>query len=542
MQKFFFIFVLLATIQAKAQDCGLCGDHTLVNFQKIEWLGIEKPDDSVLLNEYDKLEDLWWIVLRRCEDFFPKGNCIELSPTFRNSEGGGGAKTNKYSMYGTIIHVSNEYVLRLFIRPACSEEEIGSAEIRFQMYPFFDLDKIATEAAHKIVPELLNIYEFERKRRASGNYGLGGDLSGGQIQINFSKKMVKGEEKRIVLTLMDCDEEPLRNRVISTAGTTGGFFTPATFKTDDEGKAIAKFKMTTDKVAILKASSEVKNVWGCDDLYTGTAVVTAIEGTPVKVSINYQQNETKALKRATLPGVQIKGGEKTEVVTMKHRSVLYYFPSKTDLEQGFLVNVEKQGYYIGMSNEPPSTDGKAIFATESGVYTYTKSVQSARISGMVGNVEMVRGEEDGEDRHVIASASLGSPSEVMFFLGSQNEPPSFMWSVEYPATDGNSGGGAATIVKGDSTVKWEVNRITDANSIYKTEYVLSLTLYAAEELKKGDQAMKELFGFKLDELARAIDPTKPAGKTENMAFASGSQSIDVRILSPYEDSSLKRKK
>ena len=538
MQKIILIFFLLAAIQVKAQDCGLCGDRTLVNFQKIEWLGIEKPEDSVLLNEWNKLEDLWWVILRRCEDFFPKGNCVELSPTFRNSEGGGGAKNNKYTMYGTIVHVGGDYVLRLFIMPACSEEEIGSAEIRFQMYPFFDLDKIATEAAHKIVPELLKIYEFERTRRASGNYGLGGDLSGGQIQINISKKMAKGEEKRIVLTVIDCDERPLRNRMISTAGTTGGIFTPATFKTDGEGKAIAKFKMTANKIAVLKASCETKNVWGCDDLYTGTAVVTAIDGAPVKVSINYQQNETRTLKRATLPGIEIKGGEETEVVSMKHRTVLYYFPSKKDLEEGFLVNAAKEQ----LSDETLDSNAKTIFATESGSYNFTKSVQSARISGMVGNIEMVRGEEDGEDIQVSGSASLSHPSEVMFFLGSQNEPPSFMWNVQYPANGENVAGGGAAIVKGDNGAKWEVNRITEPNSIYKTEYVLSLTLYAAEELKKGDQAMKELFGFKLDELAKAIDPTKPTGKTENMASASGSQSIDVRILSPYEDSSFKRKK
>lgn len=66
-----------------------------------------------------------------------------------------------------------------------------------------------------------------------------------------------------------------------------------------------------------------------------------------------------------------------------------------------------------------------------------------------------------------------------------------MWHVEYPATNGNIAGSGATIVKGEEGVQWKVNKITDPKSIYKTEYLLSLTLNAADELKKGNKAMKD---------------------------------------------------
>jgi hypothetical protein len=92
--------------------------------------------------------------------------------------------------------------------------------------------------------------------------------------------------------------------------------------------------------------------------------------------------------------------------------------------------------------------------------------------------------------------------------------------------------GGAIIIKGEEGVQWVANKISDPNSPYKTEYLLSLKLDAAEELKKGNKAMKGLFGIDLDGLTGVLDPTNPQS---NMAGASGSQTIMVRILSPYAD-------
>jgi hypothetical protein len=106
-----------------------------------------------------------------------------------------------------------------------------------------------------------------------------------------------------------------------------------------------------------------------------------------------------------------------------------------------------------------------------------------------------------------------------------------MWNVQYPGTGPDQiVGGGASITKGEEGVEWIVNRITDPNSLYKTEYLLKLKLDAAEELKKGNKAMKELFGFDLDKLTGIIDPTNPQS---DMAGARGVQTITVRILSPY---------
>lgn len=65
MKKIVLIFILSLTIRATALECEPCGERTLVNFQEIKWLSIQKPEDLVLLNEWSKLYDLWHLISQR---------------------------------------------------------------------------------------------------------------------------------------------------------------------------------------------------------------------------------------------------------------------------------------------------------------------------------------------------------------------------------------------------------------------------------------------------------------------------------------------
>ncbi len=533
MKKILLILILLVNIRANAQECQNCGETTAIAFQKIEWLAIQKPEDPVMLEQWEKLEILWSEISYQFDQFFKNDNCVYIRQTLKTPQASYAGSNYKYAIYGIIIQSLSDYVLRLWMQPVCSNKQIAETEVRFQIYPVLDIDKITQQAAAQLGPQIKKIHDYEKSQRDRNNYGLGGDLWGGYISIMMDNKLAKGEETRVVLQVVDCDLDVLKNKEISTAGTVGGVFTPAKFTTDNQGTAIVKFKMTTDKTAYIKAACETKNVWGCDDLYTGTVAVEGVSGAPLKVSINYFQNETKTLKRGTLPGIRIKGGEEAEMTDMAHRTVLYHFPSEKSLKEGFLINTEKEGYYIGLNDEVPDPNIKTVYVTESGFYSFSKNVQNAKITANIGDVEAVRAEEEGSDEQYFAGASLKHPSEVMFFLGNKDEPPSFMWNVEYLSANGDiAGGGSMFIRKGDEGVQWKVNKITDPNSIYKTEYLLSLRLDAAQELKKGNKAMKDLFGTDLDGLTGIIDPTNPQS---NMAGASGSQMISVRILSPYPE-------
>lgn len=529
MKRILFVFIVSITIKASAQECKNCGERTAIGFHKIEWLGIQKPEDPVMLGQWEKLNDLWPEISYKFYQLFKNDKCLVIDQVIANN-------FFTYNIFGIIVKSTNDYFLKLWIQPVCSNKILAETAVHFQIYPVMDVDRISQQAVAQFGPLLKVIDDFEVKERNARNYGLGGDLLGGQIMITMDNKMAKGEETRVVMKVLDCDGTVLNNKEITTKGTSGGIFTPSKFMTDAEGTAIVKFKMLTDKTAIVKASCETKNVWGCTDLYTGSEVVEGIGGLPVKVSIHYEENETRTMKRATLPGIKIKGGEEAEMIKMEHRTVLYYFPSKKNLEEGILVDAQK----IEIPKEEPHLQAKTVYVTESGWFYFTKTVQNAHIMGMAGNIEMVVGEEKGEETSYYGEASLQHPSEVIFHLGNQNEPPSFIWNVQYPASDGeNMAGSSALFIKGEEGVKWEVNKITDPKSIYKTEYNLSLTLDAAEELKKGNKAGKELFGFDVDDLTKILDPTNPQS---NMAGASGKQTITVRILSPYEETKTTIKK
>jgi len=193
----------------------------------------------------------------------------------------------------------------------------------------------------------------------------------------------------------------------------------------------------------------------------------------------------------------------------------------------------KEGFLVKAENVDPDPGSKTEYVLESGYYSFSKNVQTAYIMGMVGDKAVVADQEKGSQQKFEGYASLKHPSEVFLFKGDAGNPPQFSWIVQYPAKSGEDiASGGAIIIKGEEGVQWVVNKISDPNSPYKTEYLLSLKLDTAEELKKGNKAMKGLFGIDLDGLTGVLDPTNPQS---NMAGASGSQTIMVRILSPYAD-------
>jgi hypothetical protein len=131
--------------------------------------------------------------------------------------------------------------------------------------------------------------------------------------------------------------------------------------------------MGSGKSAIIDAHHVYQKPYGCEGVKLGS---TPIGGIPIKVEVSYVQNETKTIKRATLPDIKIKGGEETEQYIMFHNAVLYHYPSPSSLKEGFLVKAK---------NEDPDPGSKTEYVLESGYYSFSKNVQTAYIMGMVGD-------------------------------------------------------------------------------------------------------------------------------------------------------------
>lgn len=119
-------------------------------------------------------------------------------------------------------------------------------------------------------------------------------------------------------------------------------------------------KWVQEKTAIIDAHSIYEKPYGCEYVKLGS---TPIGGVPIKVELNYVQNETHWIKRATLPGIKIKGGLETEQYVMFHNAVIYHYPSASNLKKGYLVMAE---------NTDPEPGSKTEYVLETGYYDFTK--------------------------------------------------------------------------------------------------------------------------------------------------------------------------
>jgi hypothetical protein len=464
-----------------------------------------------------------------------EGETLIMGQTYTNLPlPGDVSRFGNYLLCGYVKSQGDEYIMHIELQAACSRKVVASASVPFQLSASSDyMMGIANQAASQLLPIEDKIKQFELKERKENEMVALDDGLAESIIINPKKtKLGAGEETELEISLKDCDGMPLANRKIIftkgslggipiSSGTTGGIVSPSSVITDANGKAKARFKMGNGKTAIIDAYHIYQKPYGCDGVKLGSTTIGTV---PIKIEITYLQNETKTLKRATLPGIKIKGGDETEQTTMFHTTVLYHFPSASALKEGFLVSAENDNPYPGSTSK---------YVTESGYYSFSKQTQTAIILAMVGNTAVVQAVEKGSQQNINGTASLQYPSQLFFFKGNGREPAAFSWNVQYPASPAEEiGYGGMTLIKGDDGVQWVVKPVTDINSPYKTEYFLSLKLDAAEELKKGNKAMKEFFGVNLDEMTTVIDPTDPK---QDMAGARGTQLITVKILSPYKD-------
>ena len=478
----------------------------------------------------------------------PDKNSIELTPlvdeqqilkvgqTYTNLPPSGDvSRFGDYLITGFVKPAGAGYIMHIELQTACSRKTVAFAEVPFQSSASSDYTmSIVQQALAKLSPLTEKIKQFELKEREKDDKVAFASMETDEIKIKPKKRNLGvGEQTELEITMQDCDGHPLGNREIvftkgsiegmAIPGTTGGTVTPERVITDAGGKAKATFKMGTAKSAMINAHHLHNKPIGCPYAKLGSFPIGSI---PVKVVLSYFENESQTVRRGTLPGVYVEGGDETQSTNAAHTSIFYHFPSAAALKKGHIILVD---------DEHPEPDSKTEYIRDDGYYEYKKTETDAIIKAKLGNQTVVQDTEKGNNASFSALSNTKYHSTVMFTKGTANEPPMFVWNVLYPAQqDGEDFtiGLGMNINKGDEGVQWLENKITDPNGPYKTEYLITVKLDAAEELKKGNKAMKDLFGFNTDELTTAIDPTKPK---KDMVTATGSRSITVRILSPYSE-------
>jgi len=518
MKHFYHAFIVgficvLAASEAPAQE-KLCNRAAPLYFM-FEQVDVQEPEDATHREQYAKIAILKSKTLELVQGN-PSFSVIPISD-YRKVKGQKG-----YVLVATLYYDKGrkDYRFSLTLLTMCGIQIID-LEAPFQMYPSWDPEHEASRGVTALF-EKINIRDWELHERATKKVGLGGDHRGGEISMDMERGLMKGQTTNVIVRVKDCDGQFLPNKKITTAGTTGGTFTPATFTTNDDGTAFVKFTKTGDRTAIAKAQCETNSVWGCKDLYTGTNVIGGIDGTPVKIELVYMENVINTVKRATLPGVKIVGGEETEANFMVHYTTLYHYPSQKMLKEKYLVETSEN------DGDRPQT----LYAYESGWSKWEKITEPAFI--VAGPANMVQATEKGEQTIHSGSPDGMTASEITFYLGKKGDslnPPTFEWNVQYETSNDGLAAGSVNLVKGDTSVKWKETKITDPKSPYKMKYEITQVIDVLTEMKQGNKAMKELFGFDLDKLTGILDPTNPQS---GMAGATGTRAIRVTIWSPYE--------
>ncbi|MGI8601112.1 MAG: hypothetical protein ACR2KB_17800 [Chitinophagaceae bacterium] len=441
-----------------------------------------------------------------------------------------------YITTGAVQKQGIGYVVILQLQTACSRKPVASVSIPFEANAATDFGNIGQQAANRLSPLIDKIKEFELKEREENStVALGNDGLNKRITITpKKKKLAIGEETEIELTMVDCDGQPLKDRDISFAATTlkgfaiksttGGKVTPSVVKTDINGKAKAVFKMGSGSSAIINAHYLFTKPNCSEHAKIGSY---PIGGTPVMVELYYNQDETKTLKAPSLTGIKnLTEVMEVEQTVMNHRSVFYQYPTASSLKAGFLVSTERS---------ESGTKLKTEFVSESGSYFFKRTANEVLVkpdANWIDGKQVLQEKNEAELRGV---ASIKYPSDVFFFKGNQYEPAYFSWTVSYPDDLSTPGsdledmvGADFKIEKGEKGAVWSVNKITDPESPYKTEYIISMKLDAATENKKAREAMKGLFGVDFENLLSAPGQ-------DGLVEAAGERTFIVKILSPYAD-------
>ena len=452
---------LFFSVKLTAQECA-CGEKTAIGLYAVDWSSIQKPDDKVLLEQWQKLGYPLSSELAYQFDMQLKSNCFFQVQLGKGTQPHSFATVWNYIIYGLVMYKSGDYILKLWMQPSCSDKILAETDVKFQLYPVLDIDRVTQQAVAQFIPLLKVIDGFESKERASKNYGFGGDIWGGKITIlPINNVLRKGEETEVFMQVRDCDGEILRNKEISTQGTTGGVFTPAKFKTNAKGEAKTKFKLTSDKEALLKAQCETKNVWGCQDLYTGTEIINLTKG-GYRVNVGYKRMGSETINANTDEDAIALSAHEDKLWEVLYVFELFYSPL-TPPKDGEQIIVFPQ--FENAEGMPKN--GKTVVMTNMGSSMFNISNKPMELLRSPVGAPL---EKEKTEIQTYNSNSPLPPS--VSFTFKNNELVFFSAGVEFPeAEDGlNPVGGSFSLNHEFKGFPVKPKKVTDPKSQFKWVY------------------------------------------------------------------------
>jgi hypothetical protein len=518
---FFSLYLLLLQYNGSAQSCSCNGGYKLALFDFD--VQVPQPADKTMWADWQglfriaghvagKIGNQDKCIKNRLVLTYSKGDDqrYKFGPGFANlpSNPHIGANLSDYGQYlftGVIKLAGADYQIIAEVQGSCNRKVVAKATITVPAANVGNIDDIAAKLADQLLPLSTKIQNYEVKERETNkNVAFNSGFADGEIIITPKKRNVAaGEQTEIEILLRDCDGAVLPNREVvfvqgsipetgTLEGTTGGTVIPERVITDAAGKAKAIFKMGSGRSATINAHLIHKTPNGCQFAKLGS---TPIGNIPYKIEIVHENDEVQQQEMFSI-GEKKKVGEWVKKQKMFHKSVLYHYPSPVE-----------------QNNE------QVLFSTDQG------TTQHLLETGNFFWEEKRKFEGEAETSQKITGvANIKYPSVAMLFLGNDIDPTKFIWSVEYPASDDATATGTMELDKCDPRVQWKINTIADPNSPYKTEYLLTINIDVAQDLKESVESTKKNMGMDFSGITN--------GELSKVV-ASGYRDLTVRILSPY---------
>lgn len=156
----------------------------------------------------------------------------------------GSVASGNYIIYGVVTGSGSNYNLQLKLETAKSRELVKEFNIPFAAG--FDPITTGFNAASNFAPLYTTCLDFEKKKRDEGEpFAIKPTMK----VVPEKTRLDPGESTNVEFTLTDCDEVPLKNRIIEIMVNAGSFDT-STLTTDDSGKCTAKYTAGNDAATV----------------------------------------------------------------------------------------------------------------------------------------------------------------------------------------------------------------------------------------------------------------------------------------------------
>ncbi len=260
-------------------------DTSIVKWMNLFWTGIQAR--SLVRQNEPNAGCLSWYDGALINAATLQGGTLKFGSTYANLPPPGPMSAADYILSGSTTGAPGAYTSVLTLETAESREMVKSVSVNYDNVTV-DPSTAGSQLAAQFGSIFTVIKDFERYKRDTDTHVAIRDLSykgmPDEVEVKPARTTASaGDTVDVEITLMDCDDVPLKGRILyldavtvdgnEFPGSENGNFTEAQVTTDDQGKAKAKFVPAAPGLAVCHVNFPHVKPTGRKDGFIGTAYI-----------------------------------------------------------------------------------------------------------------------------------------------------------------------------------------------------------------------------------------------------------------------------